>query len=80
MISGKKQLPHPRNINIIKVDGVDRIPLLNNSLPRETNDGRAKSPSFMGTKLMTDVRRQTGLIGNHGIGRDNIGLIGISLF
>ena len=41
----------------------------------KTDDGQKKTPSSMGRKCMTDGRRQTGLLGIHNIGRDNIVLM-----
>ena len=49
--------------------------LLNPSLLRETDNVQTQSPSSVRRKWNTDGQRQTGQIGSHCIGRDNIGLI-----
>ena len=51
-------------------------PVLNASLPGETDNGQEKSPSSMGRKRTMDGRIQNGLIGKHCIGGDKTGLIG----
>ena len=51
------------------------LPMLNPSPPGETDDGQTHSPSSVRRKWTTDRRTQTGQIGPHGIGGDNIGLI-----
>ena len=49
--------------------------VLNPSTPRERDNGKTQSPSFVRNKRITDGRKQKGQIGSHGIGGDNTGLI-----
>ena len=49
--------------------------VLNPSPPWETDDRQTKYPSSMARKWTADRQRQTGLLGIHNIGGDNIGLV-----
>ena len=51
------------------------VDLLNTSPPKEMDNRGKNYPSSMGRKQTTYGFRQKGLLGIHGIGGDNIGLM-----